>query len=80
VIHHLEVKALQVGKIAGKMEGEDLPLAALRDLVAADEALDDETALGWPVTLPNDIVISWQALAGELQGCEALPLVGREGG
>ena len=41
VIHHLQVQALQVGDVAAHVEGQDLPLALGRDIVAAGEALDD---------------------------------------
>src|SRR3954469_21556051 len=46
MVHDLEMQALQVGEVARRVEGHDLPLAAVEELVAADEAFEDEAALG----------------------------------
>jgi hypothetical protein len=57
VVHDFEMKALQVGDVAGDVERHDLPLALRGELVAAGEALDDHAAFGRPVSVPDEILI-----------------------
>src|SRR5947209_4407778 len=57
VVHHLQVEALQVEDVAGDVQRQDLPLAVWQHLVAAEESLDDETALARPVAFAQDIHI-----------------------
>jgi hypothetical protein len=69
VVHDLDVEALQIGDVAGDMEGEDLPLSAGQDLVAAREAFDDDAALDGRSCSRT---MSWSAL-------RSLTVIGRRG-
>jgi hypothetical protein len=75
VVHHLEVQALKVGNVARRVEREDLPLARVRDLVAADEALEDEAALARRVTLADDVVVGRDLADAPRQPRQRAPLL-----
>src|SRR5215207_289122 len=78
-VHDLEVQALKVGNVAGRVEREDLPLARVRDLVAADEALENEAALGRRVALADDVVVGGDLADAPRQPRERAPLLTGKG-
>jgi hypothetical protein len=75
VVHDVEVEALQVGDVARDMEREDLPLAALDDLVAAGEAVEDQAALRRPVLVSDDVLIGLEVPHHHRQGDDGVPLL-----
>jgi len=80
VVHDLEMQALQVGEVARRVERHDLPLAAVEELVAADEAFEDEAALGRLVLVADDVLVGGEALHRHRQGEQRLLVVGGEVG
>ena len=75
VIHDLEVQALQVRDVTGRVERKYLAFAFLGDLVAADEAFDDKAGFRWTIPLTDDVVVGTNASGGERQGQEAVLLL-----
>ena len=75
VVHDLEVQALKVGNVARRVEREDLPLARVRDLVAADEALENEAALARRVALADDVVVGGDLADAPRQPRQRAPLL-----
>jgi hypothetical protein len=51
------MQALKIGHVAGEMKSEYLTLAAVHNLVPLQPSLEDETALGWPISLADYIVL-----------------------
>ena len=51
------MNAMQVRNVDRDMEREDLAFAPFGQLVAAQEAFEDEAALRWAVAIPNDVLI-----------------------
>src|SRR5215213_4296233 len=60
VIHDLEVEALQVGDVAGDVEGHDLASAARKEFVAAGEPFKDRAALQRAVLVPDDVRVCFK--------------------
>src|SRR5687768_11916077 len=75
VIHDLQMQTLQVRNIAGQMKRENLPLALLSQLIAAQETFDDEAALRGAIPLPDNILIGTDAPGRKRQGRQTLLLV-----
>src|SRR3954471_628907 len=57
------------------MEREDLPLAALDDLVAAGEGLQNQAALRRPVVVPDDVLIGLEVPHHHRQADDGAPLL-----
>jgi hypothetical protein len=57
VVHHWDVKALQIRNVPGNVKGLNLTLPIGQNLVTAKEALDEQAALPRPITLANDVLI-----------------------
>ena len=57
------------------MKRENLPFALLGMLVATQKTLDDQAALGRPVSLSDDVLIGGDASGGKRQCRKALQLV-----
>jgi hypothetical protein len=57
VVHDPEEEALQVRHVARRLEGHDLPHAAVQELVAAYEAVEDEAAMARPILVADDVLV-----------------------
>src|SRR5689334_13917465 len=75
MVHDLKVQALQIGNVTGRVEREDLPFTLRGQLVAAGEALDEKTALGWPIPLTDDVLIRADLFDRKRQTEDALSFV-----
>jgi hypothetical protein len=78
VIHGLEVRALEVRDLAFDVEGHDLPSSVIRHLVAAGVALEEQAALGGPITFTHDVLIGPDLLSMHRQMKNSRPLFRRE--
>jgi hypothetical protein len=57
MVHNPKMQALNIGNVAGYMEGENLPVAAGQNLVAIGKALEDNTALRRAVSFSDYILV-----------------------
>jgi hypothetical protein len=78
VVHRPQVQTLEVGDVPGGVEGEDLALALVGELVAAGEALDHEAALRGPVAFADHVEIGPHVLDAHGQGRQRVALGGRQ--
>lgn len=79
VVHGPDVQALEVGDLAGNMEGVNLALACFRHAVAAGIALDQQTRARGAVALADDVLIGADVLHLHGHALERRPLLVREG-
>jgi hypothetical protein len=56
VVHHWNVNALQISKVAGNVEGLNLTVPVRQHLVAAKETFNEQAALPGSITLANDVL------------------------
>ena len=75
VIHDLQVQALQVGDVAGDVEGHDLASAAGKELVAAGEPFEDRAALRRAVLVPDNIRVCFKVPYSDWQGGYGRPFI-----
>src|SRR3954452_10357500 len=71
----MQVQALQVGNVAGHVDGKDLTLAVGRNTRTADKSLDDETAVARPIAFLDQGGVRWKLLHVDwkrLKGLEIL--------
>ena len=67
MIHHLQMKALQIGDVTGDMEREYLAFACFRELVPAHEPLNYEAAFRRPIPHPDHVLVRADALCRNRQ-------------
>jgi hypothetical protein len=75
MIHYRKGQAVKIENIARHMKRHDLPLAVLRQHVAADEAIHEEATLGRPITVSNKVLMWRDALQGHGKAEDAVPVV-----
>jgi hypothetical protein len=79
MVHHPEMQALEVGDVAGRVEGQDLSAPVVQQLVATDETRQDKAALARPVSGPNDVLPTLEVPNYHRQVHQCLLLLLREG-
>src|SRR5215207_4203148 len=72
------MQALEVGNVAGDVKRQDLPLAVVGQLVAAEKPLQEKAARGGTVTLAHDVLAGTKGLDGPADALERVLLVIRE--
>jgi hypothetical protein len=75
VVHHWDVKALQIRNVPRNVEGLNLTLPIGQNLVAAKEALNEQAALRWPITFANDVFVGAKIFDRNRQAQHGLSLV-----
>jgi hypothetical protein len=75
VVHHWDVKALQIRNVPRNVKGLNLTLPIGQNLVAAKEALNEQAALPRPITLANDVFVGSKIFGCDRQAQHGLPLV-----
>ena len=78
VVHHREVRRHEIGNVAGQMKGHDLALPGAQDLVAAGQAIEDETTVAGPLTFANQIGILVKRLDAQGKGGDGAPVARRQ--
>src|SRR4051812_29012097 len=57
MVHNVDVEAQELGDLTRYIERHDLPRAVREHFVAGEKTLHEQTALGRPISLANDINI-----------------------
>ncbi len=57
VVHALQEKALRVENVAGKMKGDDLAPSVGQRVEAADDAFEEQVAIGRPVAFVDQLAV-----------------------
>ena len=78
MVHHIELHRLHVGKVAGDVNGDDLPLAGFHLLVSMHEAFDQQTAMIGMIAISDDFVICGEGSPQQWQVLKSDPLLPRK--